>query len=180
MRLRRTSTKPYIATNCSPGGADCVNECKQLENLINKQQSTSRICLSVEAYTNPFGHTSPQQEVLSPLPQDISDRRQSSYQPGGTFMATTGKWATRSTGKMIEDPTGLGRWSGLTCFLGKRNKRLTILTAYQSPRQQPNTGFGFYDQQYALLLSKGVKKPARPQTIYHGHNYPKRPPKCWS
>ncbi|KAI2503673.1 hypothetical protein MHU86_10797 [Fragilaria crotonensis] len=73
-------------------------------------------------------------------------------------MATTGKWATRSTGKRLEDPSGLGRWSGLT-FLGKRNKRLTVITAYRSPRQQPNAGFGFYDQQYALLLSKGVKKP---------------------
>ena len=83
---------------------------------------------------------------------------QISYQPGGTFMATTGKWATRSTGKMVVDTTGLGRWSGLT-FLGKRNKRLTVLTAYRSPRQQPSSGFGFYDQQYALLLSQGVKKP---------------------
>jgi hypothetical protein len=73
-------------------------------------------------------------------------------------MATTGKWTTRSTGKILEDTTGLGRWSGLT-FLGKQNKRLTVLTAYRSPRQQPHAGFGFYDQQYALLLSQGVKKP---------------------
>ena len=40
-----------------------------------------------------------------------------------------------------------------------KNKRLTVLTAYRSPRQQPTAGFGFYDQQYALLLSKGVTKP---------------------
>jgi hypothetical protein len=73
-------------------------------------------------------------------------------------MATTGKWATRSTGKILVDPTGLGRWSGLT-FLGKRNKRLTVLTAYRSPRQRPTAGFGFYYQPYALLLSQGVTKP---------------------
>ena len=73
-------------------------------------------------------------------------------------MATTGKWTTRSTGKAIADPSGLGRWSGLT-YLGKQNKRLTVLTAYRSPRQQPSAGFGFYDQQYALLLSKGISKP---------------------
>jgi hypothetical protein len=73
-------------------------------------------------------------------------------------MATTGKWTTRSTGKATEDPSGLGRWSGLT-YLGKQNKRLTVLTAYRSPRQQPSAGFGFYDQQYALLLSKGICKP---------------------
>ena len=50
------------------------------------------------------------------------------YQPGGIFMATTGKWVTRSTGKPIVDPSGLGRWSGL-CFLGKRGKRLAVITA---------------------------------------------------
>ena len=80
------------------------------------------------------------------------------YQPGGTFTATTGKWVTRSSGKPITDPSGLGRWSGL-CFLGKRCRKLTILTAYRSPRQQPGTGCGFYDQQYALLLSRGEKSP---------------------
>ena len=80
------------------------------------------------------------------------------YQPGGTFMATTNRWATRSTGKPLVDPTGLGRWSGL-CFLGKRGKRLAILTAYRSPRQTTKGGFGFYDQQYSLLLAQGVKKP---------------------
>ena len=82
----------------------------------------------------------------------------SSYQNGGTFMATTGKWTTRSAGKPLVDPSGLGRWSGLS-FLGKGNRRLAILTAYRSPRQQPTGGFGFFDQQYALLLSQGVCKP---------------------
>ena len=80
------------------------------------------------------------------------------YQPGGTFMATTAKWATRSSGEPLVDPSGLGRWSGL-CYVGKRGKRLAIITAYRSPRGQPKGGFGFYDQQYALLLSKGVAKP---------------------
>ena len=82
----------------------------------------------------------------------------SGYQPGGTFMATTAKWATRSTGKPLSDPSGMGRWSGL-CYLGKRGKRMAIITAYRSPRQQPSGGFGFYDQQYSLLLAKGIVKP---------------------
>ena len=88
----------------------------------------------------------------------VSTTSRSMYQPGGTYMATTGKWATRSTGKPLVDPLGLGCWSGLT-FLGKNGKRLSVITAYQSPRQQPTGGFGFFDQQHALLLSKGVKKP---------------------
>ena len=73
-------------------------------------------------------------------------------------MASTGKWATRSVGKPLVDPSGLGRWSGLE-YIGKRGRRLAILTAYRSPRQQPTGGFGFYDQQYSMLLSQGVTKP---------------------
>ena len=49
----------------------------------------------------------------------------SAYQPGGTFTASTGKWATRCTGKPIIDSSGLGCWSGLT-FLGKRGKSLQL------------------------------------------------------
>jgi hypothetical protein len=82
----------------------------------------------------------------------------SGYQPGGTLMATTGKWATRSTGTPLVDPSGMGRWSGLS-YLGKHGKRLSIVMAYRSPRQQPKGGFDFYDQQYATLLSRGVKNP---------------------
>ena len=72
-------------------------------------------------------------------------------------MATTNQWATRSIGTPLLNPKGLGRWSGIS-YLGKRGKRLAILTAYCSPRQQPKGRFGFFDQQYALLLSQGVKK----------------------
>ena len=82
----------------------------------------------------------------------------SGYQPGGTFMTSTDRWGTRSTGTPLIDPSGMGRWSGLR-YLGKQGKRLSIITAYCSPRQQPSGGFGFFDQQYAILLSKGVTKP---------------------
>jgi hypothetical protein len=75
----------------------------------------------------------------------------SGYKPGGAFMATTNQWATRCIGTQLLDSTGLGRWSGLS-YLGKRGKQLAILTAYRSPRQQPKGGFGFFNQQYALLL----------------------------
>jgi hypothetical protein len=65
------------------------------------------------------------------------------YQPGGTFTATTGKWTTQSKGKSIVDPSGMGRWSGI-CFTGKRGKKLAIITAYSSRRQQHKGGFGFF------------------------------------
>jgi hypothetical protein len=95
----------------------------------------------------------------------VSCEHDSAYKPGGTLTATTDKWTSRSTGKPLVDPSGLGRWSGIS-FLGKQGKRLSILTAYHSPRQQLQSGFGFYDQQYALLLASGVAKPnARTQFI---------------
>jgi hypothetical protein len=80
------------------------------------------------------------------------------YKPGGTLTTTTGKWTTRCVGKPLTDISGMGRWSGLT-YLGKHGRRLAILTAYRSPRQQATGGFGFYDQQHALLLASGIKKP---------------------
>ena len=91
------------------------------------------------------------------LPPGLSALR-SGYQPGGTFTATTGKWVTQSKGKPIIDPSGLGCWSGLR-FLGKRGRRFTVLTAYRSPCQQTTGGYGFFDQQHSLLLSKGTIKP---------------------
>jgi hypothetical protein len=95
---------------------------------------------------------------ILPSSAGITSSKTSGYQHGGTFMATTAKWATHSTGKPLSDPSGMGRWSGL-CYLGKRGKRMAIITAYRSPRQQPSGGFGFYDQQYSLLLAKGTVKP---------------------
>jgi hypothetical protein len=93
----------------------------------------------------------------SVLPRD-STAPASGYQPGGTLVVTTNQWASRSIGTQLLDPTGMGRWSGLS-YLGKRGKRLALLTAYCSPRQQHKGGFGFFDQQYALLLSKDIKAP---------------------
>ncbi len=93
----------------------------------------------------------------SVLPRD-STAPASGYQPGGTLTVTKNQWASRSIGAQLLDPTGMGRWSGLS-YLGKQGKRLALLTAYRSPRQQHQGGFGFFDQQYALLLSNGIKAP---------------------
>ena len=86
----------------------------------------------------------------------IPNEGDSLYKPGGTLTTTTGKWTTRCIGQPITDE--MGRWSGLS-YLGKNGEKLTIITAYRSPRQQAKGGLGFFDQQYALLLAKGIKKP---------------------
>jgi hypothetical protein len=74
----------------------------------------------------------------------VSCKRDSAYKPSGTLTVTTDKWTSRSTGKPLVDPSGLGRWSSIS-FLGKQVKHLSIITAYCSPRQQLQNGFSFYD-----------------------------------
>jgi hypothetical protein len=48
------------------------------------------------------------------IPQaSVGATSSSGYFPGGTLTTSTGKWATRSTGKPLVDPSDMGRWSGL-------------------------------------------------------------------
>jgi hypothetical protein len=67
-------------------------------------------------------------------------------------MATTSKWITPCIGKPLADPSGIGQWSGL-CYNSKRGK---CITAFCSPQQHHKGGYGYNDQQYAMLLSKGI------------------------
>jgi hypothetical protein len=53
----------------------------------------------------------------------------SSYKPGGTLTAVTGRWTSRVVDKG-EDPFGLGRWSFIT-LRGKQDKRITFITGYR-------------------------------------------------
>ena len=53
------------------------------------------------------------------------------FQAGGTITAAIGRSASYSIGDTLTDPTGLGRWSGLT-FQGKSQTKLSIITAYRS------------------------------------------------
>ncbi|KAI2499477.1 hypothetical protein MHU86_14997 [Fragilaria crotonensis] len=52
------------------------------------------------------------------------------FQAGGTVIFATGKMVPISYGNALQDPTGLGRWSGLT-FRGKENTKLSVITAYR-------------------------------------------------
>jgi hypothetical protein len=88
----------------------------------------------------------------------IPNEGKSQNKPGGTLTTTTGKWTTRCVGCPIIGTSGMGRWSGLS-YLGKNGRHLSILTAYRSPCQQAKGGFGFYDQQYVLLIASGIRKP---------------------
>jgi hypothetical protein len=56
---------------------------------------------------------------------------QETFQAGGSLTVCFGSWTTSIFGHDIQDPTGLGRWSGLT-FRGKHDNALSIITAYRT------------------------------------------------
>jgi len=66
---------------------------------------------------------SPTKEVDQP---PISE----TYQAGGTITMVLGSLVARVHGQSILDPTGLGRWSGVT-FSGSETQKLTVITAYR-------------------------------------------------
>jgi Reverse transcriptase (RNA-dependent DNA polymerase) len=53
------------------------------------------------------------------------------FQAGGSITLCLGSWTTTIIGKDIQDPTGLGRWSGLS-IRGKHNNILSLVTAYRT------------------------------------------------
>jgi hypothetical protein len=53
------------------------------------------------------------------------------YQAGGSVTIATGLLLSSVFGGEMTDPTGLGRWSGLT-FRGTGNTYLSIITAYRT------------------------------------------------
>ena len=61
-----------------------------------------------------------------------------SYQAGGNLTLVTGSLVSRSHGRQLADPTGLGRWSGITLELPQSSK-LSLITAYRVCSGSPST-----------------------------------------
>lgn len=53
------------------------------------------------------------------------------FQAGGTLTTCLGHWTTAIYGEDIQDPSGLGRWSGLT-LRGKHDNIVSFITAYRT------------------------------------------------
>jgi len=53
------------------------------------------------------------------------------FQAGGSTTIILGPWSTACFGKDIQDPTGLGRWSGIH-IRGKCGNTLSVITGYRS------------------------------------------------
>ncbi|KAI2512852.1 hypothetical protein MHU86_1641 [Fragilaria crotonensis] len=120
------------------------------QNMSRKQFRQHRIC-----------HGSPSAEV------DKCNERDS-FQAGGSITMATGKSASFSSGDAIQDPSGLGRWSGLT-FQGKASAQLSIITAYRacsgSIKSSP-LGSTFV-REYEYYKSKGIPNPYPRRLFFH-------------
>ena len=53
------------------------------------------------------------------------------FQAGGSITTTLGTWVTTVFGPDIQDPTGLGRWSGMH-YRGKHHNVLSVITGYRT------------------------------------------------
>jgi hypothetical protein len=79
---------------------------------------------------------------------------------GGSITSVFSEWVTRVNGADVTDPSGLGRWSGIT-LSGKSKSRLTIITAYRvcagSISSAP-IGSSFA-REYEHLKDSGIEHP---------------------
>ena len=83
----------------------------------------------------------------------------SDYKTGGTLTSAVGAWSSRVAKKEM-DPTGMGRWSCLT-FVGKKNKRLSVITGYRCVR---STGDGSaWTQEKIYMRAKQEKTSPNPR-----------------
>ena len=85
------------------------------------------------------------------------------FQAGGTLTTCLGQWTTTIFGNDIQDPTGLGRWSGLT-IRGKHDNVFSIITAYRTctgSRQSAPLGSVFHreTEYFRQLTIPGVTNP---------------------
>ena len=83
---------------------------------------TARACQHLHTAKTSF--SSPNNEV-DPMPQN-----ETSYQSGGTITLATNSMVSMALGEDIQDPSGLGRWSG-QMLRGKDNKIFSTINAYR-------------------------------------------------
>jgi hypothetical protein len=118
----------------------------------------------------------------SPSPTIDNVPVRETFQSGGNLTLVTGDLVSRVHGKDIHDPSGLGRWNGLT-LRGAQEKSLTILTAYRVCSDSPtkaSMGSAFLrEYDYLRDSDHGSRNPRRVflsdlqsqilQLLEHGH-----------
>ena len=88
----------------------------------------------------------------------INERK--TFQAGGTVQVVQGRLTTTTQREVITDPTGLGRWCGMT-YEGQAGRKLSVITGYRvcttSITQSP-LGSAFH-REYAFLRDRGDLTP---------------------
>jgi hypothetical protein len=95
-----------------------------------------------------------------PSPEVDPSHPKETFQAGGTVQVVKGKLTTTVHGTPITDPTGLGRWCGMT-FVGKADRKLSVITGYRVCSGSINStplGSSFH-REYAHLRQQGDKQP---------------------
>jgi hypothetical protein len=102
--------------------------------------------------------SSPSHEI-DPIPE------KETFQSGGTVTMSTNALVPMAFGSDIQDPTGLGRWSGQT-FRGKNGKSFSVITAYRVCTGSISTSplGSAFSREYEHLRSIGIKAP-RPRKV---------------
>jgi endonuclease/exonuclease/phosphatase family metal-dependent hydrolase len=82
------------------------------------------------------------------------------FQAGGNLLMACGKWVPSIFGPPIRDPTGLGRWCGIT-IRGKHGNLLTIITAYRVCNGHIHTAplGSSFAREYVFLKQSGDSRP---------------------
>ena len=88
------------------------------------------------------------------------------YQSGGTTTLLTSTLVPMAYGNDITDPTGLGRWSGIT-IRGKDTKQLSVITAYRVCPGSINTSpiGSAFSREFEFHRTQGTKSP-NPRRIF--------------
>ncbi|MGH7974008.1 MAG: hypothetical protein ACREBR_00680 [bacterium] len=81
------------------------------------------------------------------------------YKPGGTCMATIGKWSSRCYAQG-DAPSGMGKWTWMT-LRGKADIKVTCITAYRTNAASPQTTgeLTAWKQEWRLMALAGISDP---------------------
>ena len=90
------------------------------------------------------------------------------FQAGGCLLMVNGNWTTTIQRDSITDPTGLGRWTGMT-LSGTKGKAVSIISAYRSCKGSIQTsGIGTtFHREYTYFRDTGTKAPQPRQSFLH-------------
>jgi hypothetical protein len=136
------------------GGLAETNTCWAHPHLRTEFQSSVRRQYNQSKVS--FGSPSPEMEPCPPT---------ESFQSGGSTTFVTGSLVSSVDGSLdVTDPSGLGRWSGIS-LRGRDNSILTIITAYRicsgSPRTAPLGSAFLREYEHFRNRSSGPTNPRR-------------------